>query len=89
MKSLKIEWDDIYAGVFLIFCIIAFILLSLFVIADKKVRAYYLSGDVKNGLVIYGDIDWDQDIAIAIDRNISYQEAIQLVKELNCTLDAK
>jgi len=85
----NLDWEDVWGIFALICCVIVVIFITLAVIADKPVRFYYLTGDIKNGLIIKGDVDWDIDQELALDRAITYPEAIQMIKELNSTLHVK
>lgn len=79
-------WEDTIGLVILMFSIIVgFISVKAFN-SDHIVRYYYLKGDLENGLVISGDIDWAEDKEIQLDRSITYEGAIQMVKDLNATL---
>jgi len=53
--------------------------------ADRTIRNYYLS-NYTGQLRIMMDIDWMEDRGIDLDRNITMEEAIKMVEQLNNTL---
>ncbi len=55
--------------------------------ADHAVSKYYLrSYDGSNQLVINGYIDWGEDEKIVLDRDVTIEEAIEMVNRLNESL---
>ena len=86
MKNLKLNWGNMFMGLVFAFCLwlISLIVFSSF--ADKKIRGYYLHA-YNSKLTIMVDIDWSSDQSIELDRNITYNEAIEMVERLNKTVN--
>lgn len=80
----------IFEGIGIAATIIVMALLTMLIIEKKKTNRYYLGidSDISHGnsLVIVRDIDWYLDDKIVLDRNITYEKAIELVNSLNETL---
>lgn len=70
-------------------------LFGVFIFADRKVIGYYLESyqlhqnSSDHELRICCERDWAIDTYITLDRNVSYQEAIQITKEMNDKLNRR
>lgn len=79
-------WDDTLFGLFTLAVICGSVIGFKALISDHQVRYYYLKGDIENGLVINADINWAGDEEIQLDRSITYEGAIEMIKDLNASL---
>lgn len=80
------DWDNIWGVVLLtVFAITVIGFLTAF-IHPHLVQGYYLQGDTENGLSIGVDVNWAPDTKIQLDRSVTYEGAIQMIKDLNTTL---
>ena len=85
MNNLRLNWGNMFMGLLFAFFVWLISLIAFTSFSDKKVRGYYL--DVRNGILsIMSDIDWMEDKSIELDRNITYNEAIEMVERLNKTV---
>lgn len=85
MNKLRLNWENMFMGILFAFCLWLISLIAFSSFSDKKVRGYYLHA--YNGqLSIMVDIDWVSDSSIELDRNITYNEAIEMVERLNKTI---
>lgn len=70
-------------GVLTLITFITFVFIAMF---DKhEVRGYYLE-QYDGKLTIYRDINWQADESIALDRAITYEEALTMLERLNKTI---
>lgn len=84
MNNFNFDWDDVWQSLAIFGVAAGMILLGMVLTADKQIRYYYL--DSSGGeLKIVPDIDWcdDSSHAIQLDRNISYDEALNMVNRMN------
>ena len=58
-------------------------LFFLTIFSEHKVNGYYLTGESSTSIIIRTDIDWCIDYQLFLDRNITYDEAVNLVNKLN------
>lgn len=86
LNDLYFDWENIWGVTFLIAVILIVVVLSVASIKPHPVQGYYLKGDTENGLSIGVDVNWALDEKIQLDRSITYEGAIQMVKDLNTTL---
>lgn len=84
-KFFKNFWENSLKliGVSALITLIVLTFMSLF--ADHKIRSYYLSQSYDR-IIIYKDIDWQGDESITLDKNVTYQEALDMMDRLNATL---
>ena len=78
----RIEWEDVVFIIIASAAIFLLVLIGRLSTADHTVRYYYLEG-TSTCLTISADIDWAEDEHIYLDRNVSYDDAIKMVKNLN------
>ena len=87
------DWDDFWSA-FINF-VIALSIITFTVItvkaftADHKIRGYYLNSTSNTSGPsprIIVDIDWQGDESIYLDKDVTFQQAIQMVDSLNATL---
>lgn len=86
LNDLYFDWDNIWGVTFLIGVIFTIVVSSIAFIKPHPVQGYYLKGDTKNGLSIGVDVNWTPDENIQLDRSVTYEGAIQMVKDLNASL---
>lgn len=82
IKIYEYYWEIM--GLLVIIPLIALGLIASF--SSHNVDNYYLSTSMDKRLGIGVDINWAIDSHIELDRNITYNEAIDLVKKLNDNL---
>lgn len=79
--------ETIWHGIAMIAAAIGIAILTILITANKKTIGYSLgtvsNTDKGNALVITKEVDWWTDDEIILDRNISYDKAIELVNALN------
>lgn len=69
-----------------VFCLgVITFLFTLWAMPAKTLR-YDLSVTGNSSLAIIKIVDWSYDETIPLDRNVTYEQAIQMVKELNTTI---
>ena len=78
------EWDDSWLSLAWIIAAFLVVFTFIFFAADKRVRYYYLD-EVNGRMAIVPDINWacDGDFATVLDRDVTYDQAIELVNKLN------
>lgn len=81
------DWEDSWNIVLLLAVIGLSIVIGMFIFTDKQIRYYYLS-DKDGKMRIIPDIDWCEDSSYGIDlqRNVTYEEALQMVSQMNAEL---
>lgn len=62
------------------------IVILLLILMPSKVTGYSLDHDKGDAIAIKKHIDWAEDITIHLDRSITLQEAVEVIKELNKTV---
>lgn len=58
---MKWDWEHAWAGFAMAVATLVVIFLCFFVMADKKVRGYYLGNQQSAGTCVMQSIDWDND----------------------------
>lgn len=81
------DWDDLWQLFLLLAAIGLSVIIGMFIFTDKQIRYYYLS-DKDGKMRIIPDIDWCEDSSYGIDlqRNVTYEEALQMVSQMNAEL---
>lgn len=86
LDDLYFDWDNIWGVFLLVIVTVAVVFLTITFVKPHPVQGYYLKGDPENGLSIGVDVNWSPDEKIQLDRSVTYEGAIQMVKDLNNSL---
>jgi hypothetical protein len=88
MKNLFDEMDNLFYALLFVVCLILSGITIKTIIATHDVTYYFVSTD-DNGdnIFIKANIDWCLDEKIPLDRNITLDQAIELVNKMNKTLN--
>jgi len=78
MKYSEQLWESL--GFLSVATLIVFIFMSMF--SDHKMNGYYFEAD-DTRLSIYLDVDWAIDGVIYLERDVTNEQAIELVNKLN------
>ena len=71
-------------------CIPLIVLIFIASFSKHEINGYYLSGKPDaNELNIRVDVNWSPDNKIILDRSVTYDEAVDLVKKMNDNLKRK
>jgi len=81
------NWNDTITFLAILLGVVVITLSLTALCSDHSIKRYYLSGGDNGRLAICKDIDWYPDGgSIALDRSVTYDQAIELVKKLNETI---
>lgn len=62
------------------------ILILLLALMPAKVTGYSLASSRDGGIAIEKNIEWRDDTLIYVDRSVTLQEVVEVIKELNKTV---
>lgn len=85
LNNFDFDWDDVWQSIAVFAVIGAAVIIGMVIFADKQIRYYYLDNTSEGMLRIVPDIDWcdDSSHSIKLDRNITYDEALNMVNRMN------
>ena len=81
-------FDKFAIGVFLSAIMMLTVIGGMAILQDHSIKKYYISRGIDRDILsIKGYVNWGFDPTIALDRQISWREAIDLVTRLNKTIN--
>lgn len=78
--------ESAFAWLAWVFCLGLIVLVLLLCLMPSKVTGYSLDHDGSGAIAIKKHVDWDEDKTIQLDRSVTLEQAVEIIKELNTTI---
>ena len=82
---MKVNLEKIGLSILMLFGVSLMTLMITAISSTHNIEYYYLDS-YEGGLRIRVSVDWSEDKKIALDRAVSYEDAIEMVDKLNKTV---